>query len=145
MEQKIAEIAKQVFGFGIEPMNSGGHDFFESDRGTISVHKLADALTKAYQAGVDEERAKAQTISVKTPIGDIVAEKSGDYLNYPGVYVSLQREDCDLTLALVEYTTTEADAASPSLITRVWGRAEQEDYTDRIIHSGFEKKADTSC
>lgn len=43
MEQAINEIAKRVFGFDIEPRNSDRYDFFDSDRGSISVRVLAEA------------------------------------------------------------------------------------------------------
>lgn len=83
--------------------------------------------------------AKKSCLSVKTPLGDIVAEVSEDREN-PGIWVSIQQpeKDREPTLALVEYTATEADLRGPSLITRVWGDADQEDYTDRVVHVGLE-------
>ncbi len=83
--------------------------------------------------------ADADRITVKTPLGDIVAEASTDSDN-PGVWVSLHQdgEDYEPTLALVEYTATEADREDPQLITRVWGDGQQEDYTDRVVHTGLE-------
>jgi len=89
---------------------------------------------------VDRIQADADRITVKTPLGDIVAEASSDSDN-PGVWISLHRdgEDYESTLALVEYTATEADQKGPQLITRVWGDAQQEDYTDRVVHSGLGK------
>lgn len=79
-------------------------------------------------------------MSVKTPLGDLVVETSTD-LDYPGVWISLHRdgEDYEPTLALVEYTATGTGQDSPALVTRVWGDGTQEDYTDRIVHRGFEE------
>lgn len=77
-------------------------------------------------------------LSVKTPLGDIVAEVSTDS-SYPGVWVTLHREGESyvLTLALVEYTATETDLEAPAIITRVWADVEQEEHTDRVIHTGL--------
>lgn len=82
--------------------------------------------------------AQKARLSIKTPLGDIVAEPSADPDN-PGVWVSLHRdgEDYEPQLALVEYTADEGDQEEPALITRVWGDAQREDYTDKIVHFGF--------
>lgn len=79
-------------------------------------------------------------LSVKTPLGDIVAEASTDPDN-PGVWVSLHQdgEDYEPTLALVEYTADEGDMSKSALITRVWRDTEQDEYTDRVVHTGLEK------
>lgn len=83
--------------------------------------------------------AQKLRLSVKTPLGDIVAEASTDPDN-PGMCVSLHRdgEDYEPQLALVEYTADEADREGPVLITRVWGDARQVSYTDRVVHTGLE-------
>lgn len=47
----VEKIARDVFGFGLKPMNNDGCDFFESDRGDISIWRLQEALEKAYRAG----------------------------------------------------------------------------------------------
>lgn len=80
-------------------------------------------------------------LTVKTPLGDIVAEESADPDN-PGVWVSLRQfiEDRTLRLALVEYTADEADVEGQTVITRVWQNARSDEYTNRIIHVGLEKR-----
>lgn len=50
-EKAVEKIALEVFGFGIEEMGSDGYDFFDSDRGCISVRGLQAALERAYRAG----------------------------------------------------------------------------------------------
>ena len=77
---------------------------------------------------------------VETPIGCLVVKQSCDK-EYPGVWVELRRPgvDCDLALALVEYTKTEADCDSGELITCVWGDGQNEDYTHRTIHRGVDE------
>ena len=73
-------------------------------------------------------------------LGDIVAEASGSS-EYPGIWISLHQpgEDYEPSLALVEFTMTEADVEGPALITRVWGDGKQEEYTGRVVHTGLEK------
>jgi len=85
--------------------------------------------------------AQKVRIFVKTPLGDIVAEPSTDSDN-PGIWISLHQlgEDYKPTLALVEYTKDEVDTDSPTIITRVWQNAHDDEYTTRIIHAGFEKR-----
>lgn len=85
--------------------------------------------------------AQKVRLSVKTPLGDIAAVASADPDN-PGIWVSLHKpgEEYEPTLALVEYTKDEADHLGRSaLITRVWGDVEQDEYTDRVLHTGLGK------
>ena len=77
----------------------------------------------------------AQTeLDISTPIGSITVHKKDDN-GYPGFWISLHRPEFndDLTLALVEYSTSEYELA-----TRVWGKSWQEDYTAKITHEGIE-------
>ena len=95
----------------------------------------ADAIA----AKLSREAVKTR-LSVKTPVGDIVAEASGSS-EYPGIWISLHQpgEDYEPSLALVEFTSSEADVEGSALITRVWGDGQQEEYTDRVVHTGLEK------
>lgn len=95
----------------------------------------ADAVAEQSYHAVQEPR-----IVVKTPLGYIVAEASVDS-EHPGVQVSLHRngEEYEPMLALVEYATTEADARTPALITRVWRDTQRDEYTDQIVHTSLEK------
>lgn len=80
-------------------------------------------------------------LRVKTPLGDIIGGKTSDP-EHPGVWLDLHRPDVDqdMPLALVEFCRNEGDVpeGDPNVITRVWGDAMQEDYTDRIVHQGIE-------
>ncbi len=49
--KKIQKIAMEVFGFSLEAKESDGYDFFDSDRGSISVWSIQKTLEMAYQAG----------------------------------------------------------------------------------------------
>lgn len=85
--------------------------------------------------------AKPARLSVETPVGCIMAQASTDPEN-PGIWVSLRKpgEEYEPTLALVEYTKDEADHLGRSaLITRVWGDTEQDEYTDRVLHTGLKE------
>lgn len=76
-------------------------------------------------------------ILVETPFGTLVAYASTDS-DYPGIYIDLRRTGfgVDAPLMLTEYTETEADIEGGQLITRIWGNVAQEEYSDRIVHTG---------
>lgn len=78
-------------------------------------------------------------LRVKTEIGELIVYPATDP-EHPGVYIDLHRDGClcDLSIALIEGVKDEADADGSYLITRVWGDANKEDYTDRIIHKNVE-------
>lgn len=78
-------------------------------------------------------------LCVETPLGTLVAYAGGDPA-YPGIYIDLQRNGSgtDAPLALVEFTETEADMENEGkLISRVWGNVSEEDYSERIVHTGI--------
>mgnify|MGYP000761391770 CR=1 FL=1 len=59
-ETKAAEkIAREVFGFDLEYRGCDGYDFFDSDRGCISVGSLQEALERAYRAGAESVKGRA--------------------------------------------------------------------------------------
>lgn len=67
---------------------------------------------------------------VETPLGLICATPCSDKDN-PGLWIELYRpgEDAGMSLALVEYYGEDKE-----IVTRVWGNAQSEDYTDKITH-----------
>lgn len=81
----------------------------------------------------------AITLRTETPLGAIIARSATDP-NHPGIYIDLRRgvDDPDMPLALVEFAADEADMPA-ALITRVWGNATQEDYTERVVHQNIER------
>ncbi len=81
----------------------------------------------------------AITLRTETPLGAIIARSATDP-NHPGIYIDLRRgvDDPDMPLALVEFAADEADMPA-ALITRVWGNATQEDYTERVVHQNVER------
>lgn len=87
------------------------------------------------------ERLFKDEISVDTPIGTLLAYRSGD-VNYPGITVILRRNgsDVDAPLAITEYTETEGEAPEgPHIISRIWKDVRFVEYTDRLIHEKFDE------
>ena len=78
----------------------------------------------------------------ETPLGALIVRPSGYGLDYPGIWIDLRRgdSDCDMPLALVEYTATEVDLEHGvgHIITRVYGN-DGDEYTHRIVHTGIEE------
>lgn len=81
-------------------------------------------------------------LAVDTPLGTLVVKAALD-TQHPGVYVDLRRPgaECDLPLALVEFSADDADflEGDQNIITRVWGNARQEEYTLRTVHQNIEE------
>lgn len=71
-------------------------------------------------------------LCVETPQGTLTATAALDPL-HPGISIDLHRPDtvCELPLALVEL-----DAAD--IVSRIWGNAQDEDYTYKEVHQGVE-------
>lgn len=114
------------------------------DRSDPLSIKAADAIDSLLR-----EWAK-KTIEVETPLGTLVAHESGWGEEYPGFFIDLRREingrPVDCSLALVEYTSTEADVEDKGiLVTRAYSADKRQDarqYPDdpdapshRVIHS----------
>ena len=80
-------------------------------------------------------------LRVATPLGTLIVYASNDP-EYPGIYIDLRRDgfDVDMPVALVETTETEADQADGVfLISRAWGDATSDEYTDRVVHKNIER------
>lgn len=79
-------------------------------------------------------------LTVDTPLGQLKITETTDP-QHPGLSIDLLQPNVagEIPLVLVEYCGAEdADADLPAkeqLITRVWGQASKEDYTDRIVHN----------
>lgn len=84
----------------------------------------------------DDDTPKIKT---ETPLGTLTAYKSTDPA-HPGIYVDLCRGGKEVPMALIEYTEDDADRdiEKNAMVTRIWGDAGQEDYTERIIHKNIE-------
>ena len=74
-------------------------------------------------------------LSAETPLGTIVAKPCTDKEN-PGLWIELYRPESKvgMALALVEYSGEDKE-----LVTRVWGNAQSEDYTDKVPHNYVEE------
>ena len=108
-------------------------DFFDSEITDMTVEPLR-------KDGHSREIPAA--LAVDTPLGALVVKAALDS-QHPGVYVDLRRPgmECDLPLALVEFSADDADFidGDQNIITRVWGNARQEDYTMRTVHQNIEQ------
>lgn len=77
---------------------------------------------------------------VNTPLGEIVVKPSTDPL-YPGIYIDLHRGDssCDAPLAMVECVPEGYISDKHEIITRVWQNAEDEGYSQKVVHYGIQE------
>jgi hypothetical protein len=75
------------------------------------------------------------SLKVKTPLGTLIAEPTRDD-DYPGIFIDLKGPDTTVHMNLV---CTEYNAEKKSIITHVWGDAEQEDPTNDVTHVGVEE------
>lgn len=90
--------------------------------------------------GSEAKTSESPALHVETPLGAITARLSGYGDEYPGIWVELIREKGgDVGLALVEYTETEGDLTGGHVITRVYGDAMNDEYTDRVVHKQIDK------
>ena len=101
---------------------------------------LMDEAAEAINELLDAAEHQSNMVRVETPTGALIARPSYGEPDYPGISVGIQRSDekNSLALALVEYTETEADLGKNAVITRVYGKALEDEYTDRIVHEGIE-------
>ncbi len=74
--------------------------------------------------------AAVKMLRVETPLGLIKATPCSDTAN-PGLWIELYRpsSDASMSLALIKYYSEDKE-----LVTRVWGNAMSEYYTDEIEH-----------
>jgi len=92
-----------------------------------------------------EPQAESPRLRMETPLGTLVARHTTDP-DYPGIELELVRPGCEvgMPVALVEYCSadnadTDLPEIAPELITRVWGDAMNEDYTERVVHDHIEE------
>jgi len=98
--------------------------------------RAADAIEELLESANEQ----TSIIRVETPLGALIARPSHGEPDYPGIYIDLRRMDADhdCLLDLIEYTSNEADIEGGSIISRVYGDAQEDEYTDRIVHRGIE-------
>jgi len=112
-----------------------------ADRALLNMISYEDIETALVCEPDCENMEIPAAMSVDTPLGAIVVKTATDS-EHPGVYIDLRRKgcECDMPLALVEYCGDEGDKpdGEKNIITRVWGDAAQEGYTDRVVHEGIE-------
>lgn len=87
-----------------------------------------------------EPQAESPRLRMETPLGTLVARCATDP-DYPGIELELVRPSCEagMPVALVEFCSagnadTDLPEIAPELITRVWGDALNEEYTERVVH-----------
>lgn len=74
-------------------------------------------------------------LRVQTPLGTLVAGITPD-AEYPGIYIDIQDTPSKIMFPL---NHAEYDPERNTIISRIWGDARQEDYTDRIDHVGLKE------
>lgn len=107
----------------------------------------ADQITQASTPAAAGQKAQAEFSELRmgTPLGTLVARKTTDP-DYPGIDLELVRSGCEVEMpvALVEYCSadhadTDLPETAPKLITRIWGNALNDEYTDRVVHNNIEE------
>lgn len=78
-------------------------------------------------------------LRVNTPIGVLTAMVTPDK-EYPGITVDLEDHATGVQIPIQH---AEYNPETKTIVSRVWGDAEQEDYTDRVDHTGIKKVFDT--
>jgi len=63
--------------------------------------------------------------AIDTPIGKLVAEAGGDYKDYPGIYIYLQREDG----VQIDLSCTEIDKKTDEGRVFIWENTSTDEYT----------------
>lgn len=98
----------------------------------------ATATTAAAANGAEE------TLRVETKLGTLVAYPSKDPA-HPGIYIDLKREGIPYAapIALVEYTDDDSDPETgedlpAEIVSRTWGDALVDEYTDRVSIKNIE-------
>ena len=139
LEEALAEMKKdykkrmdELEKNGFEVIKDGDYESYLNEVEACLNYKTEGSVA-SLQWSVCIETVHAK-FPVKTPLGDLIVEEAVDP-EHPGVYVDMGSDDGEIPLALVEFCKDEADADRPSIITRVWGDSEKEDYTDRVVHS----------
>lgn len=117
------------------------HNKMRLGEGIYSEEDLDNQAADAIEELIEKAEKQASIIRVETPLGALIARPSYGAPDYPGIYVDIRRQDADqdLALALVEFTATEGDLPDTGhIITRVYGDALAEEYTERVVHEKIE-------
>lgn len=77
-------------------------------------------------------------IRIPTPLGTLIATPTPD-AEYPGIAIDIEDKASKIIFPL---NHAEYDPESKTIISRVWGNAMQEDYTDRVEHINLRKMFD---
>lgn len=111
----------------------------ENTMKTASTTGTTDTAGMAAPNGVEE------VICVKTKLGTLIAYPSTDPA-HPGIYIDLQRDGIPYMalIALVEYTEDDIDPKTgkelpEAIISRTWGDAMADEYTDKVSVQNIEK------
>lgn len=101
--------------------------------------KTTEAATTAVANGAEE------MLCVETKIGTLVAYPSKDPA-HPGIYIDLKRDGIPYSaaIALIEYTDDDGDPETgedlpAEIVSRTWGNAMADEYTDRVSVENIEE------
>lgn len=108
-------------------------------RTKTSVTETKEAVTDAAASGARD------TLCVETKLGTLVAYPSKDP-EHPGIYIDLKRKGRPYIapISLVEYTDNDSNmetgnGCSAVIISRTWGNATAEEYTDKVPVQNIEE------
>lgn len=86
-----------------------------------------------------------EMLCVETKLGTLVAYPSKDPA-HPGIYIDLKRDGISYAalIALVEYTDDDGDPKTgetrpAEIVSRTWGDAMADEYTDKVSVKNIEK------
>ena len=86
-----------------------------------------------------------EMLCVETKLGTLVAYPSKDPA-HPGIYIDLKRDGISYAapIALVEYTDDDGDPETgetrpAEIVSRTWGDAMADEYTDKVSVKNIEK------
>lgn len=102
--------------------------------------KTTNATKAAMANGTEEE----EMLCVETKLGTLVAYPSKDPA-HPGIYIDLKREGIPYAalISLVEYTEDDIDPKTgkelpAAIVSRTWGDAIADEYTDKVSVQNIE-------
>lgn len=136
-----AELRRYAKRCGERPREGEGET--EEDLGRQAADAIEELIEKVESL---ENRIRVgdsgpEFITAETPLGTLIARLSNGEPDYPGIRIDIRMPDTnqDLELALTEFTATEGDLPETGhIISRVYGDALADEYTERVVHEKIE-------
>jgi len=142
MNKKIVEITKELANIRRIAENicadAPGEDELTNAENEVFA-ELANLANSIGNIGIESADNDGKEIRISTPAGDIVAETTGAYDEYPGIMVWNDGHDksTDGRMALIEYDT-DSDSGHAGLQVVAYARHEDEPVTIKDYETGQE-------